>query len=107
MRLEERIDERTRIARELHDTLLQTFQGSLYRFQAARNLFSRRPEEALNTLDSAIGSAEDALAEGRDAIQNLRVGLPQSRLEDLITATGHELRDTQASDAHTTDFQVT
>ena len=34
---------RTRIARELHDTLLQSFQGSLYRFQAARNLFSRVP----------------------------------------------------------------
>ena len=107
IRLDERVEERTRIARELHDTLLQSFQGSLYRFQAARNLFSRRPEEALNTLDSAITSAENALAEGRDAIQNLRLGSAQSRLEDLLTATGQELRDAQDGNGHSAVFQVT
>ena len=32
-RLEERVGERTRIARELHDTLLQSFQGLMLRFQ--------------------------------------------------------------------------
>jgi len=106
MRMEERVGERTRIARELHDTLLQSFQGSLYRFQAARNLFSRRPEEALNTLDSAISSAENALAEGRDAIQNLRLGSAQSRLEDLLTATGQELRGAQDGNTLSPMFQV-
>jgi hypothetical protein len=35
LRLEERVSERTRIARELHDTLLQSFQGLLLRFQTA------------------------------------------------------------------------
>src|SRR5712671_2432396 len=34
LRLEERVGERTRIARELHDTLLQSFHGLLFRFQA-------------------------------------------------------------------------
>src|SRR5262249_47280274 len=34
-RLQERVNERTRIARELHDTLLQSFQGLLLRFKAA------------------------------------------------------------------------
>jgi signal transduction histidine kinase len=34
MRLEERVSERTRIARELHDTLLQSFQGVLMKFYA-------------------------------------------------------------------------
>ena len=38
MRLEARVEERTRIARELHDTLLQSFQGLMFSFQAARNL---------------------------------------------------------------------
>ncbi|HEX4168716.1 MAG TPA: triple tyrosine motif-containing protein, partial [Bryobacteraceae bacterium] len=37
-RMEERVNERMRIARELHDTLLQSFQGLLLRFQAAHNL---------------------------------------------------------------------
>jgi len=106
MRLEERVNERTRIARELHDTLLQSFQGSLYRFQAARNLFSRRPEEALNTLDSAITSAENALTEGRDAIQNLRPGSAQGSLEELLAATGQELRDAQHGNTPSPTFQV-
>src|SRR5262249_38658025 len=34
LRFEERLAERTRIARELHDTLLQSFQGVLMQFQA-------------------------------------------------------------------------
>ena len=34
LRLEERVSERTRIARELHDTLLQSLQGVLLRFQS-------------------------------------------------------------------------
>ena len=93
MRLEERVEERTRIARELHDTLLQSSQASLFFYQVARNLFSRRPEEALNTLDSAITGAENSLVQGRDAIQNLREGTAQSRLEDLLRATCDELRD--------------
>ncbi len=60
VRLEERAAERERIARDLHDTLLQSFQGSLFEVQAARNLFSRRPNDAMQTLDEAISSAESA-----------------------------------------------
>ena len=69
MRLEERLEERTRIARELHDTLLQSFQGLMFSFQAARNLLPERTEEAMRTLDRAIRKGDDAIAEGRDAIQ--------------------------------------
>ena len=38
LRFEERVSERTRIARELHDTLLQSFHGLLLRFQTVSNL---------------------------------------------------------------------
>ena len=70
--LEERINERTRIARELHDTLLQSFQGLLLFFQTASNLLPGRPAEAKQTLDRALDQAEKALIEGRDAVQGLR-----------------------------------
>ena len=94
MRLEERIGERTRIARDLHDTLLQSFQGLLFEFQAARNLFARHPENAIRTMDGAIDSAEAAIAEGRDAIQDLRSGAGAgSDLAQLLTATGKELSE--------------
>jgi len=72
-----RLDERMRIARELHDTLLQSFQGLLVQMQAARNLFSRGPEQAVQTLDGAIIVAENAAAEGRKAIQDLRSDVPR------------------------------
>ena len=53
-RLDERVNERTRIARELHDTLLQSFHGLLLRFQTASYLLPDRPAEAKENLDTAI-----------------------------------------------------
>jgi signal transduction histidine kinase len=72
MRLEERVSERTRIARDLHDTLLQSFHGLLLRFQAATNLLPDSPEEAKRSFESAIEQAAQAITEGRDAVQGLR-----------------------------------
>lgn len=90
--LEARVNERTRIARDLHDTLLQTLHGLMFQFQAVRNLLPRRPEEATRSLDDAIGETEKALAESRDAIQGLRSGaIAQDNLADLLTITMQEL----------------
>ena len=87
MRLEERVSERTRIARDLHDTLLQSFQGLVFRFQAVRNQLPNRPEKACEVLDSALISADQAIAEGRNAIQELRSGSSQeSNLEQMLLA---------------------
>jgi signal transduction histidine kinase len=108
VRLEERVIERTRIARELHDTLLQSFHGSLFRFQAARNMLPRRPDEAIQVLESAITRAEEAIAEGRGAIQDLR-SEPSAHcnLEHLLTAIGHELEGSQDASHHSANFSVT
>jgi signal transduction histidine kinase len=98
-----------RIARDLHDTLLQSFQGSLFGFQAARNLFARRrPEDAMHGLDDAISSAEAAIAEGRDAIQDLRAGsAARSDLLHLLTTAAQELSDSQASGGPSAFCRVT
>jgi signal transduction histidine kinase len=69
--LEVRVNERTRIARELHDTLLQSFQALLPRLQTVRNVLPGRPEEAAQTLDSAIDQTAQAITEGRDAVHEL------------------------------------
>lgn len=71
-RLEARESERTRIARELHDTLLQSFQGLLLRFQVAYELLPERPAEAKQDLGSVIDRTVRAIREGRDAVQGLR-----------------------------------
>ncbi len=70
--LEARIAERNRIARDLHDTLLQSFQGLLLRFQTVRELLRTSPAEAEETLGSAIDQTAQAITEGREAVQGLR-----------------------------------
>ncbi len=96
MRLEERVGERTRIARDLHDTLLQSFQGLVLRFQAARNQLPDRTEDACEALDSALVSADQALAEGRNSIQELRSELfKESNIEQMLLAAGRELASAQ------------
>src|SRR3974390_1596685 len=62
----------TRIARDLHDTLLQSFHGLLLRFQTVSQLLPERPVEAKDSLDGAIEQAAEAITEGRDAVQGLR-----------------------------------
>jgi signal transduction histidine kinase len=92
--LEARVNERTRIARELHDTLLQTLHGLMFQFQAVRNLLVRRPDEAMKSLDDAINETEKALAESREAIQGLRSEpIARENLAELLTATSKESAD--------------
>ena len=72
VKLETRVEERTRIARELHDTLLQSFNGLLLRFRTVHALLSRSPDQARTILESAIDETRQALTEGRQAVQGLR-----------------------------------
>jgi signal transduction histidine kinase len=68
LRLEERVSERTRIARELHDTLLQSFQGVLMKFSAVTYMLPDRPE-AQRALEAVVEQARQAIIEGRNAVQ--------------------------------------
>jgi signal transduction histidine kinase/ligand-binding sensor domain-containing protein len=69
-RLEERLAERERIARDLHDTLLQGFQGLILRFHNAMMSIPER-EPARQLMESALDRADEVLAEGRDRVVNL------------------------------------
>jgi signal transduction histidine kinase/streptogramin lyase len=83
--LEARVSERTRIARDLHDTLLQSFHGLLLQFQTAYKLLPARPTEAKQNLGNAIESAFEAITEGRDAVQGLRTS-SAAQGDDLAAA---------------------
>ena len=107
LRVQERVAERTRIARELHDTLLQSFQGAVFQFQAARKLLLRNADNAMLVVDEAIHAAEEGIKEGRNAIQDLRPqSVDQRTLAELLRATGHELTEDQARDGHPPGFEV-
>jgi signal transduction histidine kinase len=104
--VERQLDKRLRAARELHDTLRQTFQASLVQMQAACNLFFRRPEEAQN-LDRAIDMAADAIAEGPCAIQELRCqAADRGDLAQLLTVAGQELARPQESKENPARFRM-
>jgi ligand-binding sensor domain-containing protein/signal transduction histidine kinase len=92
LQFKERLSERTRIARELHDTLLQSFQGLMLHFQRVRNLLPANPVEAMHRLDAALQGTEQAIIEGRNAIQDIRsAGLVDDNLAQAITSLGEEL----------------
>jgi signal transduction histidine kinase/ligand-binding sensor domain-containing protein len=82
VRMEERLEERERIARDLHDTLLQSVQGLILKFHAiATKIPSNDPVH--EALENALDNADEVLAEGRDRIRNLRV---DQSLTDLPAA---------------------
>ena len=102
--LDARVGERTRIARELHDTLLQSFHGLLLRFRAATD---QLPEGPLKTrFDRAIDQGGEAIAEGRNAVQGLRdSAVDTNDLAAALNALGHALATEQLPE-HRAAFQV-
>lgn len=89
--LEVRLGERERIARELHDTLLQSIQGLILRFQAAaERIPESEPSRAM--MEKALDRADQVMVEGRDRVRDLRTS--SERSDDLTSAfykAGQEL----------------
>ncbi|MGM9486543.1 sensor histidine kinase [Ideonella sp. YS5] len=92
-----RLGERARIARELHDTLLQSYQASLLWFRTAIDALPQRPLEAKERLELALDRAESAIVEGRDAVQGLRAStVTVNDLAEAIAAIGSGLTNGHA-----------
>lgn len=112
-RFEARLAERERIARELHDTLLQGFGGLMLRFQAA--LAGLAPDHtSRRKLEEAMDLADDVLREGRARLVDLREtepprDVPQSfaaAAERLALAPRTRLRVTVEGPARPLDAEV-
>lgn len=88
LRLEERVNERTRIARELHDTLLQTVQGLMLRLQAVSEILA--PGKAKDELEQTLEIGDRAIIEGRRTVSDLRK-LVNTKLPSALRALGDEL----------------
>lgn len=71
IRAEERAEERVRLSRDLHDTLLQGLQGLLLSFHVAAQKVS--PDSEVHAiLEGALSTADRILIEGRDRLNDLR-----------------------------------
>jgi signal transduction histidine kinase len=86
--------ERSRIARELHDTLIQGFSGITMEMQALASKL-RSPEEK-STLEDIIRDAANCLRETRRSVTGLRSGSAQSGLSASIAQAARHL--TEAKD---------
>ena len=105
--LEARVGERTSIARDLHDTLLQSFHGLMLRFEIVSQMLPDRPVEAKERLEGAMKQAADAITQGRDAVQGLRASTVQTNdLARAVNSLGEELASDPANHA-TPAFHVT
>jgi signal transduction histidine kinase len=100
-RLEARLAERERIARDLHDTLLQGIQGLIWRFQAATD---RIPpgEPARQLMEQSLDRADKLLEESRDKVKDLRPAARDGT--DLVQALAAE--GEQFAKLHSAKFHV-
>ena len=96
MRLEERVSERTRIARELHDSLLQSVQGLMFRLQAVRDMFPG-PPEAIEAFDIALDRGDKAIAEARDTVTDLRSTVGTKDMVEALTALTGDLANQKSN----------
>jgi len=88
--MEERLAERERIARDLHDTLLQSIQGLILKFSALTMRIS--PEDATrHEMEKTLIQASEVVDEGRDRIQNLRVTASRGDLPAALQRVAEEM----------------
>ena len=79
------LDERQRMAREIHDTLAQGLTGIITQLQAAEQA-SQDPPERRRHFDAAVTLARESLTEARRSVHALRPeALEQARLGEALT----------------------
>jgi len=91
LRMADRMAERERIARELHDTLLQGIQGLMLRFQAVTDRIT--DPMTRRTLDDALDSADATVVEGRERVRDLRCVPEAGELAHKIDALVHAMTE--------------
>lgn len=76
------LEERNRLAREIHDTLSQVFTGILLQLRLAQRVFLQRPEEAWGLVQRASELVQQGLDETRRSVWALQPEAPEYR--DLV-----------------------
>lgn len=83
-RFDAELGERTRLARELHDTLLQGFTGITLQLQAVQSQVEKSPTQAAASLDRILTLADASLREARTMVWDMRA--PELGQQDLASA---------------------
>jgi PAS domain S-box-containing protein len=99
------LKERTRMARDIHDTLAQGFTGVIIQMEAAEEaLLEEDSEHAVGHVRRARGLARDSLGEARRSVHALRPqALEKAAFADALQAI---IENTAAGTALQTEFQI-
>jgi signal transduction histidine kinase/ligand-binding sensor domain-containing protein len=89
-RMGARLEERERIARELHDTLLQSTQGLILVFQGFAGRLEK-PSPMRTDMETALDQADRLLNEVRDRVRDIRTTGLESDLPRALTGMGEEI----------------
>jgi PAS domain S-box-containing protein len=113
-RFDAALDERTRLAREIHDTLLQGFTGIALKLVAATNRLTG-PPEMIVALRDVVDLAQKTLVDARQAVWDLRThssagadftAALRTAAEDCVRGTGLTLEYEVAGDPRPLDPDI-
>jgi two-component system NarL family sensor kinase len=87
------LEERNRMAREIHDNLAQTFTGIIIHARSASNKVTVAPEKAQTLLTQILDLARSGLAEARRSVEALRRPylLENGNLQDALRRLAAQL----------------
>jgi signal transduction histidine kinase len=86
------LEERNRIARDLHDTLTQSLAGVAFQLEGIRGQFAGAPAAVREQFGVAVNMLRHSLAEARRSVMNLRaLGLERADLLEALEETTRPL----------------
>ncbi len=80
------LEERQRIAREIHDTLAQSMIGVSVQLEIVSRLLASAPDAARQQLDQTRTLVREGIADARRSIWNLRAGADEQSLPSALAA---------------------
>jgi len=98
------IEERNRIAREIHDTLAQNLTGITLQLEAAVQIHDTNPERAWERVEKALTLTKEGLDDVRRSVRNLRPAPLETR--SLQNALADELARVESDTGARTEYEV-
>ncbi len=99
------LEERNRIAREIHDTLAQAFTGILIQLRVALRISDQQPEEARSILEHVSDLAQQGLEAARRSVWDLQPEAMEYR--DLVAALTRTVARARTTTSAHVEIRVT